>query len=63
MFTPSMILLMMVNTIAASGAALVALQASLLRIREPRYDRYPAEEHFFRSNVSATEVGESRSPR
>ena len=29
MFTPSIIFLMMANTIAASGAAVVALQASL----------------------------------
>ena len=54
MFTPSMILLMIVNTIAASGATLVALQASPPHGREPWYDPNPAEEHFFRPGVSAT---------
>ena len=54
MFTPSIILLMIVNTIAASGATLVALQASLPHGREPWYDPNPAEEHFFWPGVSAT---------
>jgi len=54
MFTPSMILLMIVNTIAASGVTLVALQASLLHAGGPPYDTNPAQEHFSRSGVSAT---------
>jgi hypothetical protein len=61
MFTPSIILLMIVNTIAAGGAALVALQASMLQAREPRLDTDAGKEHFFRSSVWATSVGKSPS--
>ena len=39
MFTPAMILLMTVNTIAASGAALVALQTALLAQDLVRHSR------------------------
>ena len=54
MFTSAVILLMIVNTIAASGATLVALQASLLQVRQPPCATNPVEEHFSRSGVSAT---------
>ncbi len=60
MFRSSIILLMIANTIAASGAALVALQTSLVSAPEPPYGADSAEEHFFQSSVSATEVGNSR---
>jgi hypothetical protein len=59
MLTPSIIFLMVANTIAASGSALVALQASLLEARQSREDADPGAEHFFLPSVSATSVGES----
>jgi hypothetical protein len=51
MFTPAMILLMTLNTVAASGAALVALQASLSERRTP----------FFPSPLVGAETSEARS--
>ncbi|MDP1585320.1 MAG: hypothetical protein Q8M18_18020 [Bradyrhizobium sp.] len=59
--TPSIILLMIGNTIAASGAALVAWQTSLLRAPEPCNDD-DSGGTFFPFERSATNVGTSRAP-
>lgn len=53
MFTSSVILLMVANTIAASGVALIALQASLSEALQSRSHGSAGEEHFFDRSVSA----------
>jgi len=53
MFTPAIILLMTVNTIAASAVVLVALQASLWEAPPSRAGGNAGAEHFFEPSVSA----------